>query len=272
MLPLHGTGVLVTRPPHQATRLCRLLEARGAVAHRFAALDIRPHEDRRACAARLGRIEDFELVIFSSANAVRFGAELLDEKRELTIAAIGPATARALTIAAIGPATARALNQAGFRVAVLPTGGFDSHQLLRHPKLTAVAGTRILLIKGTGGRDLLREELTRRGALVSAVEVYRREPIRPSAVELGELTALFEARSIQVVTATSAEIAGSLLALATPALRRWFDQVHWLVPGARVAQSLREQGLAGPVLHADSADDQDLVSALVRWRAGESGA
>jgi hypothetical protein len=35
---------------------------------------------------------------------------------------------------------------------------------------------------------------------------------------------------------------------------------------------LRELGLAAPLLQADSAEDQDLVTALLRWRARESGA
>ena len=42
---------------------------------------------------------------------------------------------RDLNLAAIGPATLRALNQAGYRVAVQPAGGFDSESLLRHPRL-----------------------------------------------------------------------------------------------------------------------------------------
>lgn len=259
MLPLHGIGVLVTRPQHQATPLCRLLEAQGALAHRFPAIEIHPIADRRTLGAHLGPIEDFGLIIFASANAVRFGAALLNEKRELSIAAIGPATARAL-------------NQAGYRVSIESNAGIDSEGLLGHPKLNAVANTRVLIVKGAGGRDLLREELTRRGALVSLAEVYRREPCRPSAAELEALDARFDSGAIQVITATSAEIADTLLALASPALRLRFDAAHWLIPGARVAQRLREQGINGGLLQADSAEDHDLVSALMRWRAGESGA
>jgi uroporphyrinogen-III synthase len=259
MLPLHGIGVLVTRPQHQAVALCRLLEAEGAGTFRFSAIEIHPLADRRELAGRLGRLEDFDVIIFSSANAVRYGAALLEQKRDLTLAAIGPATGRAL-------------NQAGYRVAVQSTQGADSESLLQHPKLGAVAGNRILLVKGSHGRELLQQELARRGAQVVVAEVYRRERAKPSAAELASLEAHFARQAIQVVTATSVEIAGNLLALATPALRRSFEGAHWLVPGARVAESLRESGFLGPVLEARSAEDQDLVSALIRWRASESGA
>jgi uroporphyrinogen-III synthase len=77
---------------------------------------------------------------------------------------------------------------------------------------------------------------------------------------------------VQVITATSLEIAGNLLRLATPALRREFERAHWLVPGERIAAGLRERGLSSPLLQADSAEDHDLVAALVRWRSSVSGA
>ena len=81
---------------------------------------------------------------------------------------------------------------------------------------------------------------------------------------------------MQVITATSLEIAGNLLQVAAhgaaPALRSEFERVHWLVPGARVAAGVRELGLAAPLLQSESAEDQDLVAALIRWRSSASGA
>jgi uroporphyrinogen-III synthase len=130
----------------------------------------------------------------------------------------------------------------------------------------------VLLVKGRQGRELLEQELARRGALLAVAEVYRRECPRPSATEMSALEARFAAHEIDAVTATSVEIAANLLALATPQLRRAFDAVHWVVPSARVAESLRAGGVKAPSLLARSADDQDLVSALIDWRAGESGA
>jgi hypothetical protein len=50
------------------------------------------------------------------------------------------------------------------------------------------------------------------------------------------------------------------------------ERAHWLVPGERVAAGIRARGVAAPLLRAASAEDQDLVSALLRWRATLSGA
>lgn len=259
--PLDAVGVLVTRPALQAPALCRMLEAQGARVTRFPALDIEPLPlpGPRIRAARIGPPAAFDLIIFASANAVRHGAALLDERRDLPLAAIGPATARAL-------------NQAGYRVSVQPDDGFDSEGLLRQPALARGAGSRILLVKGEGGRDLLQQELARRGALLSIAEVYRRVCPKVTADERARLELRFEHGGIQVITATSLEIARNLLKLAGPALRRYFGIAHWLVPSERVAAALREAGLEAPLLRAASAEDQDLVSELVRWRSSVSGA
>ena len=259
MLALQGLGVLVTRPAHQAAPLCRLFELQGAATYRFAAIAIHPLTDGRKLAARLGPMAAFDLIVFASANAVRFGASLLGEQRDLTLAAMGPATARAL-------------NQAGYRVAVQPAGGFDTESLLRHPKLASVAGNRVLLVKGRGGRELLAHELERRGATVEEAVVYERECPDPGPEAIRTLESSFAAGSIQLVTATSAEIVRNLAALATPALRRSFESAHWLVPGERVGRSVQEAGIEASLVTAPSAEDQDLVFAAVRWRASVSGA
>jgi uroporphyrinogen-III synthase len=259
MPALHGVGVLVTRPEQQAMPLCRLLEIQGATTLRLPAMEIKPLGNRRETAARLGALKDFDLIIFTSGNAVRFGHSLLDQQRDLTLAAMGPATARAL-------------NQAGYRVAVQPAGNFDSESLLDDPRLEHLAGHRILIIKGRGGRPFLEQQLAQRGARVVAADVYQRVPATPSDAALEALLASFAAGAVQVITATSLEIADNLLRLAAPALRREFERALWLIPGERIAAGLRERGLSAPLLQAESADDHDLVAALMRWRSSVSGA
>jgi uroporphyrinogen-III synthase len=259
MNALHGVGVLVTRPEQQAMPLCRLLEIQGAVTFRLPAVEVRGIGNWRDIAAKIGPLTDFDVVIFTSTNAVRFGVSLLDQKRDLTLAAIGPATARAL-------------NQSGYRVAVQPDGTFDSESLLRHPRLEHLAGRRILIIKGSNGRPFLEQELAQRGVHVVTADVYQRVPATPSHAVLASLLETFTAGAVQVITATSLEIADNLLELAPPALRSEFERVHWLVPGERIAAGIRDRGLIAPILQAASAEDHDLVSALIRWRSSVSGA
>jgi uroporphyrinogen-III synthase len=256
---LQGVAVLVTRPEHQAMPLCRLLAAEGADCFRLAAIEILPAGDRHRLGERLEKLESYDLIVFVSANAVRYGAALLAQKRDLPLAAVGPATLRAL-------------NQAGYRVSVLPESGFDSEGLLAHARLQHLAGRRVLIVKGSGGRDLLATTLVERGARVDYACVYERRAATPDADELAVLAAELARAPIRVVTATSLEIGTHLLALAPPELRGLLEQSHWLVPSARIDAGLAERGLAAPRILAASAEDQDLVSALLRWRAGESTA
>jgi uroporphyrinogen-III synthase len=252
MRPLEGVGVVVTRPEQQAMPLCRLLEAQGARAFRFPAIDIRAFGERSQL-SQANMLASFDLIVFTSVNAVRFGASLLDQRRDLNIAAIGPATARAL-------------NQSGYRVAIQPEGGYDSEGLLAHPKVQHLAARRVLLIKGHGGRHLLEQEFVARGAEVLTAEVYERVAAKPTEAALSGLLERFTAGDVHAVTATSVDIGLGLLALANPPLRQRFESTTWVVPADRVVEALRARGLTAEMLVAASAEDKDLVAALLQWR------
>jgi uroporphyrinogen-III synthase len=255
MAALQGVGVIVTRPEQQSTPLCRLLEAQGAQARRLPVIEIRGLDIRKALQGRSLKLEQFDFIIFTSVNAVRFGAELLDQRRDLHLAAIGPATARAL-------------NQAGYRVSLQPTEGFDSEGLLAHPKLQSIAGRQVLLVKGQGGRHLLQEALAERGARVEIAEVYARAPAAPSSNSLAALETAIASGELHAITATSVDIGSALLTLPAAGLRAQFERLTWVVPAERVATELRAQGLKAPILIAESAEDNDLLAALIAWREG----
>lgn len=226
---------------------------------RLPAIKIIEHPQRRVTLAALNSQPAFDLVIFTSANAVRFGEPLLAQRRDLTLAAIGPATARAL-------------NHAGYRISITPAAGYSSEHLLQHPRLKSLQGSRVLLVKGEGGRDLLQQELTQRGATISIAAVYERHPAIPAESHLAAIDTAFAAGHLGVITATSLEIGQQLLALARGSLRARFEQALWVVPGARIAAGLSAAGVSGRIITAASAEDQDLLAALLRWRSSESGA
>ena len=203
--------------------------------------------------------QPFDVTVFTSANAVHFGASLVR-------------SGGTVALAAIGPATQRALHAHGLSVTVTPAGGFDSENLLAHPRLEDPVGQRILIVTGRQGRDLLRERLAARGALVTVAEVYQRVRTPFSPEQLSALAARFAADGVDVITVTSVDVATALLDLATPSLRREFDEVPWVVPGARVTAALRAQGVTAPIIEADSAEDHALLAAVQRWRSSVSGA
>jgi uroporphyrinogen-III synthase len=250
---LTGVGVLVTRPERQAEHLSQLIEAEGGAAVRYPALDIRPRPDRAAVRAAVGPADRYDLAIFVSANAVHFGADLLGDRRDLPIAVVGQATAAAL-------------NAEGFRVSLMPEEGADSESLLALPQLARMDGRRVLIVRGTGGRDLLHDALTARGARVHYAEVYTREASYPSQERKAEVEALWRQGGIKVYTATSVELLEALVGIVTPRCRELLHSTALVTGARRVADAATRLGIGSPLILADSPEDAALVRALVRWR------
>lgn len=250
---LDGLGVLVTRPEPQAGPLARRLATEGARVYRLPAIELSPREDRARQRAALGPIDRFHWVVFVSANAVRFGASLLEGRRDLRLAAVGPATAAAL-------------NHAGYRVGLVPSGGYDSEHLLATPEMRHVQGQRVLIVRGDGGRELLADELVARGAEVAYAEVYARQCARPVPGAVAAVEAEWAQGLIDVVTATSGELLRCLYEILQPAGRALLAHTALLVGGERIAAVAREIGLSGALIVAPHADDASLVDALLQWR------
>lgn len=227
-MSLAGRGVLVTRPRGLAEAFAAALERRGARAIVFPAIDIQPLPAPQA----LRRAADYDLAIFVSPSAVRVAST--------HIAAWPPA------VAAIGSGTRRELEHLGVRNVVAPSARADSEALLA--ELAEVAGKRILIVRGEGGRPVLGDTLAARGATVEYAECYRR--VRPAA----DPSALLNAwRQVHAVTVSSTEAFDNLLAilgagwLATP----------MFVPHPRIADHARASG-AAEVLVAGPGDDETI--------------
>ena len=194
--PLHGVGVLVTRPRTQATELVDAIEAQGGTAYCLPVIDIAPLDelDVRAAAKALDK-PDF--VIFVSRNAVEYGIEYADNGK----------------VAAIGPATARAIEKAGRIVDIRSTAGYDSEHLLAEPPLLDVAGKRVRILRGSAGRELLADELRSRGAKVDYLSVYERRLPAISADTLADLESRWRQHQINVITIMSVQSLANLAKL-----------------------------------------------------------
>ncbi|MBW8823075.1 MAG: uroporphyrinogen-III synthase [Xanthomonadales bacterium] len=125
--------------------------------------------------------------IFTSPNAVTSAARL----QPLQIS-------RAI---AVGAGTAAALQRHGVSQVVSPRR-MDSEGLLDLAELHDVAGQRIGLVSGEGGRGLIERTLRERGAAVMRADVYRRDVVKFSPSRLQRFDALPAAT---VVFVTSAE-------------------------------------------------------------------
>jgi uroporphyrinogen-III synthase len=248
---LHGTGVLVTRPSGQAEALCELISQNGGRPIHFPALTIGPPEDRQLAKQKLQSIHAYEIVIFISPNAVKYGLPLMEE-------AFPPGA----KICAVGKGTARELINNGIRVDVSPEGPFDSESLLALPDLTEVAGLRIMICRGNGGRRLLGDTLLERGAGVDYVEVYTR---KVACADPEPLISSWE-RDVGIVTATSCGILENLFSIFAEAGREKLCTTPLVVVSERIKARAEELGCSRVVVTTE-ASDQGLLSAICEWAA-----
>jgi len=247
---LNGLGVLITRPEHQADALCQLIERHGGGAIRCPALVIREPRDWKPALALLDRLADYDLAIFTSANAVDRAMPLIQERSGLP---------PRLEIAAIGQATARALARHGVACCLQPETGFTSEALLALPRFHQVTRQTIVIVRGEGGRELLAETLTARGARVARAEVYRRE--RPAL----DTTALLErwARGeIGAAVVTSVESLLNLFDMLGIDGQDYLCETPLIVVSARIQQTAAELGCRRLQLARDASDDAILAALL----------
>ena len=247
--PLAGRTVLVTRPARQAAALVQAIRTVGGEAFVFPALAIEAVPVSELAAA-LAQLAETDHAIFISPNAAQFGMAAIHAGGNL------PAS---VEVFAVGPGTARALQAQGVRDVITPAGQ-DSEALLALPQLQNVAGKQVMIVRGVGGRALLADTLTARGAQVQFMECYRR--VRPQA-DAAPLLARWQAGGIDAVTVTSAETLDNLAALLGEAGRPLLLHTPLFAPHEKIADAARRFGIAHVV--ATPGGDAGLVEGLLNW-------
>ena len=247
--PLTGLTVLVTRPAAQCAMLCAEIEGQGGSAIAFPAVEIEPVAVQAAAVAAA----DYDLVVFVSVNAVEHGAQQVIKSARTRIAAIGRATAAALAAAELA-------------ADIVPEAGFNSEALLAHPELQLTSGARVLIVRGEGGRELLRDTFAEHGMVVETREVYRRVRPNVDAAKVAEVEARWSDEGIDVATATSIETLQNLQALLTEHGRQLLSGTALLVPSRRIVAAAVSAGLRGEAIVAAGADDASMIGALAQWR------
>jgi len=245
--PLDGLGVLVTRPVRQAEGFANKLAALGARAVVWPAIVILPPEDREALDRAQATLDRYDLAFFVSANAVEYGAPPAGRwPPSLPAYAPGPGTAEAL--AAVGVADVR-----------VPATSYDSEGLLALPALRALDGKRVVIFRGEGGRELLADELDRRGASVDAVVCYRRAA--PATDPHGLVEAIRDGR-VDALTFTSSEGADNLLQALDARARDSLAALPAFAPHPRIAARLADLGLDARLT---AGGDAGLLAGLLDW-------
>ncbi len=216
--PLAGRRILVTRAPHQAGELVRLLREHDAIPVEVPVLEIAPPQDFASLDAALAALADrknassqpaFDWLLLTSANAVQ---AMVARAAALGLPLPASHTGGVPAIAAIGKATAAAARQAGFSVSLVPEQAVG--ESLAAALAPLVPGRRVLLVRAAAARDILPDSLRAAGATVVLAEAYRNVvpessiPLLAQAAEQGMDAATFTSSSSVTHLAALAAAAG----------------------------------------------------------------
>lgn len=206
--------------------------------------EARAEENKRLLAAA-------HIVIFISKNAV---IHALEQFPQIAGAVQGK------TVLGVGEATARCLIASGFGQAG-SAGSGGSEALLRLPALeeTAVSGKRVVIARGLGGREELRDVLLARGAAVDYVEVYQRE--KPD-ISQAQMTEFWHDQTPDAVIITSLAGLDNLVEMTPAADHSRLLGTPMVVMSERIRQHAAESGFRRIAVATDNTD-AGLVDALL---------
>ncbi|MEO8343253.1 MAG: uroporphyrinogen-III synthase, partial [Gallionella sp.] len=165
-------------------------------------------------------------------------------------------------IATVGQGSAKALRESGIAQIIAPTERFDSEGLLALPQLQNVAGWRVMIFRGDGGRELLGDTLKARGAMVEYATCYQRSKPQQDAGVL--LTAAPDA-----ITVTSSEALRYLWQMLDNNARAALCNTPLFVPHARIAELALQQGWQQ--VQVTASGDEGMVFALIEWAHRKAG-
>lgn len=198
--PLFQQRILITRPAHQADSMRTAMERLGAETLQWAAIETHPVTDSVELTSVVRDLEQFDWLVFSSANGVDCWMNYLwasgRDARQMA----------KMRIACIGQKTEARLHRYYLRADLVPQT-FDADHLAEDLAQQAT-GKKVLLVRASRGREVLAETLQAAGASVKQVVVYQSLDSPPPDTSL---VRAMEQGEINWVTVTSSAIARNLV-------------------------------------------------------------
>ena len=231
---LASKRIVVTRAPEQAHELVHALVGMGAEVLLLPTVGFAPAEDNDALDAALYNLDDFDTVLLTSQNAVRFmvarwhalgmGAEL-GASREQLIAAVGAATVEA------------AINE-GMVVDYVAKN--STGESLVEELRSSLAGRHVLMPRSDRADKRLPKTLEAAGARVTEVVAYR--TLAPESLDPGILESVRRAEVDAIVFASPSSFHNLCDSIDAAELASLSARIQFAAIGPTTAQALREAG------------------------------
>lgn len=257
--PLCGRRIVVTRAPEHSGELIRELEVLGAEVLMLPTVGRGEPLDPRPLNAALGRLEDFNAILFVSPTAVNetYKRAAILGKREIIRDLPGRLTA------AVGPATARAATRHGITVDYTASDP-RAESLIRELR-DSLAGREVFLPRSDRGDQRLAQLLHEAGANVTEVVAYRTvapEPLDP------ELIGAIRRAEVDVIIFASPSAFDNLGQTIEPAdLAQLSARIHYAAIGPLTAQEICKRGSRVEIV-AGQPSSKGLTDAIVKYYEG----
>lgn len=241
--PLFGKRVLITRPREQAAEFVALLEGLGAQPIEAPMISIAPPDDWSELDEVCRQSDQYDWIVFSSGHAVEaFIGRLLASPLDLR-------ALKGVKLCAVGPSTAERLTRVGLKVDLVPAESRAEGVVQAMVDEGPVLGKRVLLPRSDIGREIIGEELRKRGAAVKEVVAYRTVAVDMEREGAPDIYRMLLDRQIDVVTFTS------------PSAVRNFVELLGEEPAADLLRTTAVASI-GPVT-AEAAAQYEIQSAIV---------
>jgi uroporphyrinogen III methyltransferase / synthase len=254
-LPLAGKTILVTRSAGQSGEFTNLLQKAGAKVIEMPAIEIGPPSQWEALDNAIAHLQTFDWLILTSTNGVDYFFERLFAQGK---------DARALAklkIAVVGKKTANSLKLHNLQPDFIPPNFVADSLVENFPE--PLEGKKVLFPRvETGGREVLVQELSAKGAEVIEVAAY--ESRCPEAIALAAKQALSE-QAVDIITFASSKTVRNFYQLATASqLTDKLDRVAIASIGPQTSRDCQQ--LLGRVdVEAVEYTLEGLTQAIINW-------
>lgn len=239
-------SILVTRPSPFGELLVEKLLKNGIEAFHTPLITFGPGDELDKLPAYLNDLGSKDIVIVASQHAVHYAS-----KKKC-------AWPTDIEYLAIGQKTASMLKKIIRSAVGYPQGREISEELLKLHQLQHVAGKKVLILRGNGGREFLAKALIKRGADVIFCECYQRHMINYDGEAICQH---WQKLKIDKLVITSGEMLQQLYDLAPANYRSWLLSCYMIVASERLAAKARSLGWRQCQV-ADNADNDALFRAV----------
>lgn len=257
---LRNKKIVITRQAEQSTNLIQLLRQEGAEPLLFPSIaTVAATENETQQRQILQNLEQFDWLVFTSENSVRFFVESFKQHK---------VDLPEIKIAAVGSRTSESLEKYGYSVDLIPDD-FSARGLIDAFSSMELRGLNFLIPASNIARDELASGLKLHGANVETVVFYKTVP-NPD-FNKQEFRSLLQSKSIDVITFFSPSAFTYLIdILGSDGLNLLqLSETHLAAIGKTTARAIHEQGLKVHILPKVSTS-KELVNAIVNYYQKEN--